>query len=120
MLPSPVAEAVAIFAEHIAHPLDVAEVAAMVNVSTRQLERSFKKATDQSPSLYYRQLRVNAARQLILYSKESVTEIANAVGYANATPLIRYYKKAFGLSPQDDRKKINLFRVQSNKPLPAV
>ena len=120
MLPSPVAEAVAIFAEHITHPLEVAEVADMVNVSTRQLERSFKKATDQSPSLYYRQLRVNAARQLVLYSKDSMTEIANAVGYANATPLIRYYKKAFGLSPQDDRKKINLFRVQSNKPLPAV
>ena len=59
-------------------------------------------------------------RQLVLYSKDSMTEIANAVGYANATPLIRYYKKAFGLSPQDDRRKINLFRVQSNKPLPTV
>ena len=120
MLPSPVAEAVAIFAEHIAHPLDVAEVAFLVKVSTRQLERSFKKATDQSPSLYYRQLRVNAARQLVLYSKESVTNIANAVGYANATPLVRYYKQAFGLSPQDDRKNNNLFRVQTNKPPPTV
>jgi transcriptional regulator GlxA family with amidase domain len=47
-----------------------------------------------------------------------MTEIANAVGYANATPLLRYYKQAFGLSPQEDRKKINLFRVQVNKPLP--
>ena len=120
MLPSPVAEAVAIFAEHIAHPLDVAEVAFLVKVSTRQLERSFKKATDQSPSLYYRQLRVNAARQLVLYSKESVSDIANAVGYANATPLVRYYKQAFGLSPQDERKNNNLFRVQTNKPLPTV
>ena len=120
MLPSPVAEAVAIFAEHIAHPLDVAEVAFLVKVSTRQLERSFKKATDQSPSLYYRQLRVNAARQLVLYSKESVTNIANAVGYANATPLVRYYKQAFGLSPQDERKNNNLFRVQTNKPPPTV
>ena len=119
MLPSPVAEAVAIFAEHIAHPLDVAEVAFLVKVSTRQLERSFKKATDQSPSLYYRQLRVNAARQLVLYSKESVSDIANAVGYANATPLVRYYKQAFGLSPQDERKNNNLFRVQTNKPLPT-
>ena len=120
MLPSPVAEAVAIFAEHIAHPLDVAEVAFLVKVSTRQLERSFKKATDQSPSLYYRQLRVNAARQLVLYSKESVSDIANAVGYANATPLVRYYKQAFGLSPQDERKNNNLFRVQTNIPLPTV
>ena len=120
MLPSPVAEAVAIFAEHIAHPLDVAEVAFLVKVSTRQLERSFKKATDQSPSLYYRQLRVNAARQLVLYSKESVSDIANAVGYANATPLVRYYKQAFGLSPQDERRNNNLFRVQTNKPLPTV
>ncbi|MDG2405294.1 MAG: GlxA family transcriptional regulator [Paracoccaceae bacterium] len=118
MLPSPVAEAVEIFADNITDPLDVADVADMVNVSTRQLERSFKKTTDQSPSLYYRQLRINAARQLVLYSKDSMTEIANAVGYANATPLVRYYKRAFGLSPQEDRKKINLFRVQANKPLP--
>ena len=120
MLPSPVAEAVAIFANNIAHPLDIAEVADIVNVSTRQLERSFKKTTQKSPSLYYRQVRVNAARQLVLYSKDSMTEIANAVGYTTATPLVRYYKAAFGMTPQEDRKRVNLFRVRANRPLPAV
>jgi len=39
-------------------------VACAVGVSPRQLERQFKKATGQSPSLYYRMLRMKAAHPL--------------------------------------------------------
>lgn len=120
MLPPVVAQAVDIFADHIEDPVAVYDVAQTIGVSARQLERSFKHATGQSPSHYYRSLRMNAARQLVLYSKDTMTEIANAVGYATATPMVRHYRQSFGLSPEEDRKTINMFRVTDNRSIPST
>ncbi len=115
-----VAKAVAIFAAHLDAPISVAEVAVEVGVSARQIERSFKKATGQSPSHYYRSLRMKAAKQLVMYSKDSMAQVALQVGYGSTTPMVRHYREAFGLSPQEDRRRINLYRVQENKPVPSL
>jgi len=119
-LPDLVADAVALFADHIEHPISVAEVARAVQVTPRQVERAFKRATGQSPTHYYRGMRMKAARQLVLYSKQNMQSIAQAVGYTSATPLVAHYRAAFGVSPQEDRKQINSFRVQGNVPLPPA
>ncbi|WP_299288702.1 GlxA family transcriptional regulator [uncultured Tateyamaria sp.] len=119
-LPDLVAHAAALFADHIEHPISVADVARIVDVTPRQVERAFKKATGQSPTHYYRGMRMKAARQLVLYSKQNMQSIAQAVGYTSPTPLVAHYRDAFGVSPQEDRKRINSFRVQGNVPLPPA
>ena len=119
-LPPVVAKAVAIFNANLSDPVSVAEVASAVGVSTRQIERSFKKETGQSPSHYYRSMRMNAARQLVMYSKDTMAQIAVQVGYGSTTSMAQHYKNAFGLSPQEDRQRINLYRVQDNIPLPSI
>jgi len=119
-LPPVVAKAVAIFNANLSDPVSVAEVASAVGVSTRQIERSFKKETGQSPSHYYRSMRMNAARQLVMYSKDTMAQIALQVGYGSTTSMAQHYKNAFGLSPQEDRLRINLYRVQDNIPLPSI
>ena len=119
-LPPVVAKAVAVFAANLTEPISVADVADEVGVSARQIERSFKKATGQSPSHYYRSMRMKAARQLVMYSKDSMAQIALQVSYGSTTPMVQHYKDAFGLSPQEDRRRINLYRVQDNSPVPSV
>jgi len=119
-LPPVVAKAVAIFNANLSDPVSVAEVASAVGVSTRQIERSFKKETGQSPSHYYRSMRMNAARQLVMYSKDTMAQIALQVGYGSTTSMGQHYKNAFGLSPQEDRQRINLYRVQDNIPIPSI
>ena len=120
MLPSIVREAVEIFADHIEDPIKVADAADMIGISARQLERMFRKATGRSPLHYYRAMRMNAARQLVLYSNDNLTHIALAVGYASATPMIQNYREIFGIHPAEDREKINLFRVRRNATVPAA
>ncbi|MGB3177498.1 MAG: GlxA family transcriptional regulator [Albidovulum sp.] len=120
MLPSAVARAVQIFSSNIAEPVVIAEVARDVGLSPRQLERQFKAATGQAPSRYYRALRMNAARQLVLYSKETIARIAVAVGYETPAPLLQHYREIFGVTPQEDRRKINQIRVEGNRPLPSL
>jgi transcriptional regulator GlxA family with amidase domain len=119
-LPAAVTKAIDIFSASLEEPVSMHNVAARVGLSPRQLERSFKSATGQSPSQYYRTLRMKAARQLVIYSRNSITSIANAVGYGTSATFSQYYRESFGLTPQEERRKTNMFRVRDNRPLPSV
>jgi len=119
-LPDLVGRAVALFATRIEDTISISEVADTLDVTPRQVERAFKKATGQNPSHYYRTMRMKAARQLVLYSKDSMVQIACAVGYTSPTPLIAHYRATFDLSPQEDRARINAFRVVGDMPVPSI
>ncbi|RID93926.1 GlxA family transcriptional regulator [Gemmobacter lutimaris] len=110
MLPGPIREAIRIFAEHIEDPIQISDVASAVDLSERHLERCFKQATGQSPLKYYRLMRLKKARQRVLYSTDTITEIAQSVGYASSTPMARHYAEAFGVNPHDERRRLNGLR----------
>lgn len=120
MLPPIVRQAIEIFSDHIEDPINISDVAEQVGVSVRQLERFFDKTTGNSPGGYYKSLRMHKARQLLLYSKDTMTQIAIAVGYSNAPSMSKKYQEVFGIRPEEDRKKINLFRVRDNKIVPSA
>ncbi|WP_257891815.1 GlxA family transcriptional regulator [Gymnodinialimonas phycosphaerae] len=119
-LPANVARVIDIYSAALSDPPRLSDVADAVGISPRQLERSFKKATGLNPSNYLRRMRMKAARQLVMYTNQSFTEIAEAVGYSSTSILKRYYTEVFGLSPREDRERINLFRVNGNVPVPAI
>jgi transcriptional regulator GlxA family with amidase domain len=98
--------AIRIFGEHIEDPLQIADVAEALSMSERHLERSFKQATGQSPLKYYRLMRLKKARQRVLYSTQSIREIAQSVGYASSTPMTKHYAEAFGVNPNDERRRL--------------
>lgn len=118
-LPDLVARCITLFADRMADPISVAEIAETVGVTPRQVERAFKKATGQSPTHYYRTMRMKAARQMVMYSRDRIGDIAAAVGYASPAPMIAHYRAAFGLTPKEDRQRINRFRVEGNVPVPS-
>ncbi len=105
MFPEAVARAIRLFEENIEFPVQIAEVARTLQVSERQLERAFKRATGLSPLRYYRMLRMRKARQLVLFSSLSVSEIALAVGYSSSGRLVHHYREAFGISPREERAR---------------
>lgn len=119
-LPDKIVRAISIFSDNLEDPVPIGDVAKEVGLSARQMERVFKSSTGQSPANYYRELRLRAARQRVIYTADSLTAIALSVGYNSTTTLTRYYRDAFGLSPQEERRKVNQFRVESNKPLPSI
>ncbi|MCP4206754.1 MAG: GlxA family transcriptional regulator [Shimia sp.] len=119
-MPKQVSKAIQMFAEHIEDPVQIKDVAAAVNMSTRSLERSFRRATGESPLKYYRLLRLKQARQLVLYSSDTLTEIAYSVGYSSTSPMLNHYKEVYGVTPQEDRKNRNSFRVTDGSCLPSV
>ncbi len=120
MLPKQVQKAVLLFSKNFEEPISMMQVAEIVGLSPRQLERKFKQATGQSPIGFYRSKRMHAARQMVLYSGNSLSKIAIAVGYSSTAPLVKYYRQEFGVAPLEEREKINMFRVAENAPVPSI
>jgi AraC family transcriptional regulator, glycine betaine-responsive activator len=103
-LPPVIREALRVFENHIEDPLRIPDVAAAVDMSGRHFERLFKRETGQSPLRFYRNMRLSKARQRVLYSEDSLRDIATSVGYLKSTPMTRDYKALFGVSPKDERR----------------
>ncbi|NTT85004.1 GlxA family transcriptional regulator [Tabrizicola fusiformis] len=103
-LPPAIREAIRLFETHVEDPLRIPDVAAAVDMSGRHFERLFKRETGQSPLRYYRHLRLAKARQRVLYSNDSLSQIAVSVGYPTSGPMARHYAELYGVSPKDERR----------------
>ena len=109
-LPAAIREAIRLFETHVEDPLRIPDVAQAVGLSGRHFERLFKRETGQSPLRYYHHLRLQKARQRVLYSNDSLREIAASVGYMTSSPMIRHYTEFFGVSPRDERRLTQTMR----------
>ena len=119
-LPGPIREAIRLFDAHIEDPLRIPDVAAAVVMSERNFERLFKRETGQSPLRYYRLMRLSKARQRVLYSTDTLSEIATSVGYQRSGPMARHYEEAFGVTPQSERRALSGLRGLSGSALPEA
>lgn len=103
-LPPSIREAIRLFETHVEDPLRIPDVAAAVSLSGRHFERLFKRETGQSPLRYYRRLRLTKARQRVLYSGDSLRDIATSVGFLTPSQMARHYQELFGVGPKDERR----------------
>lgn len=98
-----VTEAVALMQANLQEPLPTDDIARLVGVSRRQLERLFKQHLDDMPSRYYIELRLIRARHLLRHSGQSILQIALACGFASASRFSSGYRTRFGHTPRDER-----------------
>lgn len=81
-----------------------AALARAVGVSSRQLERLFRRYLGQTPSAFHLRLRLEKARQLLRQSDLGVLEVGLACGFESASYFSRCYRTQFGVSPSHDRQ----------------
>ncbi len=91
--------------EHIEDPLAQGDLARMIDVTRRQLERLFASHLAQTPTRFYGGLRLERARMLLRQSDMSVTAIGIACGFDSPSHFSRSYRILFGRSPKDDRSR---------------
>lgn len=97
-------QAIQVMNETIEDPLPLLELCATLQISRRQLERLFKKYTQQSPTKFYYSLRLERAHGLLNETNLPITEIAMATGFKSTSHLARHFKVKFGASPKAFRK----------------
>ena len=67
--------------QDLEEPLSPSLLAKRAGLSTRQLERLFRRYLDRSPKRYYLELRLKKARSLLLQTEMSVINVALACGF---------------------------------------
>ncbi len=102
--------------KNIEEPKKIENIAKIVGVSTRQIERKFKAELNSTPVRVYRDLRLSYARGLVQQSKAPLTEVGLASGFANRSTFNRQYKKNFGVSPREDRMVKAVVNFSHSKP----
>ncbi|SDX54206.1 GlxA family transcriptional regulator [Roseicitreum antarcticum] len=96
-------QVIGIMEAHIEDPISPAELAAKVAISTRQLERLFRRYLGRSPKRYYMELRLIKARNLLLQTEMSVINVALACGFASPSHFSKCYRVQYRTTPYRER-----------------
>ncbi|MBR0189994.1 MAG: helix-turn-helix transcriptional regulator [Clostridia bacterium] len=75
--------------------------------SKQHICNMFKKHIGMSITEYFLQQRLNYAKHLILQTSDSISNIAYTTGFNNESFFYRSFKKRFGITPLELRKKVN-------------
>ena len=84
---------------HLAQDVHLADVAAHLQISSGHLSRTFKQVAGQSLFSYFRGLRLERAKLLLLDTQHTVTMVAQECGFSSTTLFCRNFKRYTGLSP---------------------
>jgi len=84
-------------------PLAITEIVNLVGISSRSLERKFRKYLGMTPNSYYRALRLHKANNLLLNTAMSVREIGLACGFPGGFGAA--YRDYFGVAPITARRQ---------------
>ncbi|SDY92614.1 transcriptional regulator, AraC family with amidase-like domain [Jannaschia faecimaris] len=87
----------------IEEPVGPATLAADVGMSTRQLERLFRRYLDRSPKRYYMELRLARARNLLMQTDMSIINVALACGFASPSHFSKCYRAHYNKTPYRER-----------------
>jgi transcriptional regulator GlxA family with amidase domain len=84
------------------------QLARLLSVSERTLNRRFKQATGEAPLQYLQSLRVDVAKRLLQKKRLTVDAISERVGYRDLSTFRRLFKRETGLSPRDYQRRFSL------------
>lgn len=93
---------------HYMDEISLEMVAGIFHFNTSYFSTLFKNTFGKSFSEYISGIRMARAEELLLHSNRKVKEIASMVGYKDSNYFIRSFKKSYGITPDEFRKKGNL------------
>ncbi|MEM6826193.1 MAG: GlxA family transcriptional regulator [Pseudomonadota bacterium] len=89
--------------QNIEDPISPAILAREVGMSTRQLERLFRRYLNRSPKRYYMEIRLQKARNLLMQTDMSVINVALACGFASPSHFSKCYRSQYQTTPYRER-----------------
>jgi transcriptional regulator GlxA family with amidase domain len=98
-------EAVTLMEANIEEPLSTDEIAQLVGISRRQLERLFKQYLGSLPSRYYLELRLQRARQLLRDTNSSIVQVGLMCGFSSGSHFSPAFGALFGNTPREERQR---------------
>ncbi len=97
-------ECIELIEANVEQPLSPIELARLVGVSKRQLERLFRRYLNTTPARYYLTMRLEAARTMLQSSTMKIIDVAMACGFKSAGHFSSRYLSSYGVTPRSSRK----------------
>ncbi len=96
--------AVTFIEDHYTQDILVEDVAAAAGLSPGYLSRQFKALLDATPSEYARHFRMAKAAELLRIEKNTVTQVAEMLGFSDVSLFSRQFRQVTGITPTGFRK----------------
>ncbi|MBY0477124.1 MAG: helix-turn-helix domain-containing protein [Chitinophagaceae bacterium] len=103
----PVKKAQAFIEQNFQEKITVDQLASMLALGRRNMERRFKKATANTVVEYIQRVKIEATKKELETSRKNINEVMYDVGYSDTKAFRTTFKKITGLSPIDYKKKYN-------------
>ena len=87
--------------------IQVSDLATMVNVTSRTLNRRFQSCVAMRPIEYIQAVRIEQAKRLLESGKVSIKSLAYQVGYNDISSFTRLFKRATELTPKEYQDKFS-------------
>ena len=91
--------------EHLGDNIRKEDLTELLHLNEDYLTRIFKKETGKSIKSYIIEQKMLAARELLQTTSLSVSSVAIQMGYSNFSHFAASYKKEFGITPAEEKKK---------------
>lgn len=104
-LPAVLQRVVGAMTKSIDAPLRMDEMAADAGLNLRRMERLFKTHLGLAPAQFYRQLRLERARDLLLHTNLPTLEVAVLTGFSSSSHFAMAFQRQFGVRPSEARRR---------------
>ena len=95
--------------QNLEEPLSTDDIADLVHISRRQLERLFKQYLNTMPAKHYLGLRLAKAKKLLLTTNMSIVQIGLSCGFSSGPHFSSSYKAFYQITPREERsRKLNI------------
>jgi AraC-like DNA-binding protein len=88
---------------HYQQPISNQQLADVSKMSLRAFERQFLASFHLTPQKYLRKLRLRIASRALIYTSESLSEVALSCGFADQSHFAREFRRQFGRTPREYR-----------------
>ncbi|MCW3465742.1 GlxA family transcriptional regulator [Chitinophaga nivalis] len=110
----PVKQAQEFIEKNFHEKITVDQLASMLALGRRSLERRFKKATCNTVTEYIQRVKMEAAKKGLETGRKNINELMYDVGYSDTKSFRGTFKRITGLSPIEYRNKYNKEAVSNN------
>lgn len=93
------AAALQIMSAHLEDPLPLEAIARAQGLGLRRMEQLFQVELGQGPAAAYLELRLQAARRMVVDTRHTVQEVALRCGFVDPTSFSRAFRRRFGAPP---------------------
>jgi AraC-like DNA-binding protein len=90
---------------HLPQRIELADLAALANLSQAHFSRAFKASTGMAPYRWQLHARIRRAQALLIDTGASLEQVAEAAGFADAVHFGRVFRKLVGATPAAWRRE---------------